>query len=319
MKRALILGVSGQDGQFLADYLLKCGYIVLGASRNHPFWEVNNLQLQRPKFHQLDVTNIDELRETISSFKPDEIFNLSGESSVARSFSEPKRTLKTNTIGLINILDVIVELNMHSDVKVFQASSSEMFGSSEFMLNENSPLLPTSPYGMSKSLSHRICSEYRDEFGIWIATGILFNHESQIHDARFVFQKIIRSLVEIRLGSKQFIELGNVDIARDWGYAKEYVVAMHSTLQTSKPGDYVLATGVVHSLTELISSTSEFLGLNQSIQSLMKSDASLIRPTDIKCSWGDPSRAERELGWRATTNFQQLIEIVTKFHLSAHS
>jgi len=315
VNRALILGVSGQDGQFLADYLIRLGYTVLGVSRNKPTYDKNRLNLSRPQHFNLDITDAVGLRDLIGNFEPDEIYNLCGESSVARSYLEPANTVRVNTLGLLNILESIKALNRKNNIRIFQASSSEMFGSSGRKLNENSALLPTSPYGMSKSLSHRICAEYRERFEMWVTTGILFNHDSELHDERFVFQKVIRSLVEIKLGMRQYLELGNFNIQRDWGYAKDYVIAMHKSLQSSRPDDFVIATGKLNSLRDLVTLTSSCLKLGPDIDSLIKTSDSLIRPTDITCSWGDPSRTELELGWKAQTSFVELIEKIVNFQL----
>jgi GDPmannose 4,6-dehydratase len=315
VNRALILGVSGQDGQFLADHLIRLGYTVLGVSRNKQTDDRHGLNLSRPQHFNLDITDVVGLRDLIGNFEPDEIYNLSGESSVAKSYLEPTNTVRVNTLGLLNILESIRDLNQERNVRIFQASSSEMFGSSDHKLNEKSALLPISPYGMSKSLSHRICAEYRETFDMWVTTGILFNHESELHDERFVFQKVIKSLVEIKLGIRQYLELGNINIQRDWGYAKDYVIAMHKSLQSYRPNDFIIATGKLNSLRDLITLTISYLKIDRDIDSLIKINPNLIRPTDIARTWGDPSRTELELGWKAQTGFAELVQKIVHFRL----
>ncbi len=316
MRRALILGVTGQDGQFLANLLLNLNYEVLGASRNLPNWRTNPLELLRPEHKIVDVANYLDLFRLIEAFMPDEIYNLSGESSVARSFLNPTDTASSNVMGVLNLLNVIRELGIQEQVRIFQASSSDMFGPSELQLSETSHLSPKSPYGVSKFLAHKMCLQYRDEFGIWVSSGILFNHESELRPQHFVFQKIIRSLVEISQGKRQFLELGNLEICRDWGYAGDYVEAMHKSLQSDDAQDYVIATGRLNSLRNVIEKTCQLLGLSSAMETYVKIDPSLIRPIDIERTWGNPKLAEELLGWKASTTFEELIEKMVRVNLS---
>ena len=308
MRRALILGITGQDGQFLANLLLKLGYEVLGASRNLPNWKNNPLGLLRSEHKIADVANYLDLFRLVEAFEPDEIYNLSGESSVARSFLNPTNTASSNVIGVLNLLNVVRELKIQECVRIFQASSSEMFGPSQVQLSETSHLSPKSPYGVSKFLAHKICLQYRDQFGIWVSSGILFNHESELRPQHFVFQKVIKSLVEISQGKRQFFELGNLEIYRDWGYAGDYVEAMQKSLQSDKPQDYVIATGRLKSLRNVMEKTCELLGLSGVMETYVKIDPSLMRPLDIERTWGNPKLAEDLLGWKAKTTFEELIE-----------
>lgn len=316
MRRALILGVTGQDGQFLANLLLNSNYEVLGASRNPPNWRNNPLGLIRPEHKIVDVSKYLDLFGLVQAFAPDEIYNISGESSVARSFLNPTETASSNVIGVLNLLNVVRELGIQERVRIFQASSSDMFGPSELQLSETSPLSPKSPYGVSKFLAHRMCLQYREEFGIWISSGILFNHESELRPQHFVFQKVIRSLVEISQGKRQFLELGNLEIYRDWGYAGDYVEAMQKSLQSDNPRDYVIATGRLNSLRNVIEKTCELLGLSGAVESFVKIDPSLMRPLDIERTWGNPKLAEELLGWKARTTFEELIEKMVRENLS---
>ena len=317
MRRALILGVTGQDGQFLANLLLNLNYEVLGASRNLPNWRNNPLGLLRSEHKIVDVANYLDLFRLIEAFMPDEIYNLSGESSVARSFLNPTDTASSNVIGVLNLLNVVKELGIQERVRIFQASSSDMFGPSQVQLSENSHLSPKSPYGVSKFLAHKMCLQYRNQFGLWISSGILFNHESELRPEHFVFQKVIRSLVEISQGKRQFLELGNLEISRDWGYAGDYVEAMQKSLQSDNPRDYVIATGRLNSLRNVIEKTCELLGLSSVVETYVKIDPSLMRPLDIERTWGNPMLAEELLGWKARTTFEELIEKMVRVNLSS--
>ena len=316
MRRALILGVTGQDGQFLANLLLNLNYEVLGASRNLPNWRNNPLGLLRSEHKIVDVANYLDLFRLIEAFMPDEIYNLSGESSVARSFLNPTDTASSNVIGVLNLLNAVKELGIQERVRIFQASSSDMFGPSQVQLSENSHLSPKSPYGVSKFLAHKMCLQYRNQFGLWISSGILFNHESELRPEHFVFQKVIRSLVEISQGKREFLELGNLEIYRDWGYAGDYVEAMQKSLQGNNPRDYVIATGRLNSLRNVIEKTCELLGLSGAMETYVKIDPSLMRPMDIERTWGNPKLAEELLGWKARTTFEELIEKMVRVNLS---
>ena len=316
MRRALILGVTGQDGQFLANLLLNLNYEVLGASRNLPNWRNNPLGLLRSEHKIVDVANYLDLFRLIEAFMPDEIYNLSGESSVARSFLNPTDTASSNVIGVLNLLNAVKELGIQERVRIFQASSSDMFGPSQEQLSENSHLSPKSPYGVSKFLAHKMCLQYRNQFGLWISSGILFNHESELRPEHFVFQKVIRSLVEISHGKREFLELGNLEIYRDWGYAGDYVEAMQKSLQSNNPRDYVIATGRLNSLRNVIEKTCELLGLSGAMETYVKIDPSLMRPLDIERTWGNPKLAEELLGWKARTTFEELIEKMVRVNLS---
>ena len=316
MRRALILGVTGQDGQFLANLLLNLNYEVLGASRNLPNWRNNPLGLLRSEHKSVDVANYLDLFRLIEAFMPDEIYNLSGESSVARSFLNPTDTASSNVIGVLNLLNAVKELGIQERVRIFQASSSDMFGPSQVQLSENSHLSPKSPYGVSKFLAHKMCLQYRNQFGLWISSGILFNHESELRPEHFVFQKVIRSLVEISQGKREFLELGNLEIYRDWGYAGDYVEAMQKSLQSNNPRDYVIATGRLNSLRNVIEKTCELLGLSGAMETYVKIDPSLMRPLDIERTWGNPKLAEELLGWKARTTFEELIEKMVRVNLS---
>jgi GDPmannose 4,6-dehydratase len=316
MRRALILGVTGQDGQFLANLLLNSNYLVLGVSRNLPNWNNNPLRLSRPHHKIIDVAKYSDLYDLIETFLPDEIYNLSGESSIAQSSSNPADTANSNVLGVLNLLNVVKELSLEKRVRIFQASSAYMFESSRLQLNEKSPLSPNTPYGVSKFLAHQICLQYREAFGIWVSSGILFNHESELRPQHFVFQKVTRTLVEISKGKKHILELGNLDIHRDWGYANDYVVAMQKSLQGEYPREYVIATGRLNSLRNLVEKTCEYLGLQYDLNSIVRIEPSLRRQLEIECTWGDPKLAEESLDWKAVTTFEEIIEKMVRANLS---
>jgi GDPmannose 4,6-dehydratase len=315
MPRALILGATGQDGQFLADFLMAKKYEVLGISRTKEPFQTNPLGLRRPNFQSIDVTNFQDLSNLINGFKPDEIYNLAGESSVSKSFKAPTQTIESNVIGLVNLLSVLVHNPKLQAIRVFQASSAEMFGSSNKALNEDSTFNPVSPYAISKLAAHKICSSYRSNFGIWISCGILFNHESELRPETFVFQKIITSAVAISRKKERSIKLGNIEISRDWGYSKDYVEAMWLTLQAGKPDDFVIATGKKHSLRDLIETVFKTLNIEQGVGEILEIDSSLSRPTDVASTFGDPRKIEEELGWKAKTNFEELVGLLVHHQL----
>jgi GDPmannose 4,6-dehydratase len=317
MRRVLILGVTGQDGQLLADQLIKKGDSVLGISRNLPNWASNPLKLFRPNHCILDTFDYKSLRDLIKDFQPGEIYNLSGESSVATSFSNVGSTINSNVLGTLNLLNAIHQLRLHKKTRIFQAASSEMFGPAETTLSESSLLAPVSPYGISKFSVYQICKQYREEFGLWISSGILFNHESELRSAKFVFQKVIKTLVEIKQSKREVLELGNLDVSRDWGYAGDYVDAMQRCLRFDHPRDFVIATGKLHSLRDLIQSTCEYLTLLKPIESLVRIDPSLKRVSDINCTWGNPEMARNLLGWTASTTFEEIIAKLVRFNLES--
>jgi GDPmannose 4,6-dehydratase len=315
MPRALILGATGQDGQFLADLLIRKGYEVLGISRLKRPFQRNPLNLLRPELKNLDVTNGKEMRGIVNQFIPNEIYNLAGESSVSKSFENPTLAVESNVVGLINLLNVVKENSKLTDVRIFQASSAEMFGSNHEKCNEQSPFNPVSPYAISKVAAHKLSHAYRDYLDCWISCGILFNHESEIRSETFVFQKIITSAVAIAQGRQSKLRLGNIEIARDWGHSRDYVDAMWKILQTDQPDDFVIATGVAHSLREVILLAFRMLRIEDKLQDLVEIDISLMRPVDIPSTCGDPKKIERELGWKATIDFENLIYSLIKFQL----
>lgn len=319
MPRALILGATGQDGQFLADFLLEKGYEVLGVSRNESPFQTNPISLLRPQFITIDISHGENLSNLLEGFKPEEIYNLAGQSSVSRSFQHPTETINSNVVGVVNLLNAIKKVPSLRNVRVFQASSAEMFGTNINQLNESSPFNPVSPYAYSKLAAHKISNLYRENYNFWISCGILFNHESELRPETFVFQKIVASAVAISKGKLNQLTLGNTAISRDWGYSRDYVEAMWLTLQAKEPQDYIIATGERHTLKELIEIVFGMLELSSEIENFIIIDGSLSRPTDVSCTWGNPHKINTHLGWSATTSFQALVERLVKYQIKIAS
>jgi GDPmannose 4,6-dehydratase len=315
MTTTLVLGVTGQDGQILSDKLIKEDHLVIGIARNIPNWSSNPLNLIRPKVLQGDILDSNFMLGIIKTYNPSTIYNLAGESSVAKSFLNPVGTLDVNSLGVLNILESIKKLKMGNKIKIFQASSSEMFGNSSSSLSENSSVNPISPYAISKYLAHKICIRYRDEYGFFISNGILFNHESELHDSHFVFQKVIRGLIKVSRGQATKIKLGNLEIERDWGYAPEYIDAMVKIMQTDSPSDYVIATGQSYSLKFLIEEVKVQLGIKRNIDEIVELDLGLIRPTEVTKTCGNPAKIKCELNWSASIDFRQLVKKIIEFNL----
>lgn len=315
MPRALILGATGQDGQYLSDFLLRKNYKVLGISRSKSAIQNNILSLMHPTFKSVDISNTLALKNVLNDFDPDEIYNLAGESSVSKSFKEPAETVQSNVVGLVNLLTLITQDSKFKNTRVFQASSSEMFGSSISQLNESSPFAPISPYAVSKLAAHKICQSFRSNFGIWVSCGILFNHESELRPSSFVFQKIITESVSISKGESEILTLGNLDVFRDWGHSRDYVEAMWEILQADTPDDFVVATGKMHSLRDVIKLSFSKLGIDSKIEECIKIDPILSRPTDIERTWGDPRKIEEKLGWKAKIDFEELVQILINHQL----
>jgi GDPmannose 4,6-dehydratase len=302
MKTALIFGVSGQDGAFLARFLLEKNYRIIGASRGRPANRFENLsQLHiRDKIEIVSVSmkSQDQLETLLKVHAPDEIYNLSGQSSVARSFDIPGETYESVATATLNLLDAVRELRM--PVKIFNAGSGDCFGYLDGMrAAEHSPLHPVSPYGVAKAAVFRHTDTHRQAYGMFACTGILFNHESRLRPEYFVTQKIVNTACRIAEGTCKVLSLGNTSIIRDWGWAPEYVEAMWLMLQQPEPEDYIIATGTSISLEDFADAVFTRLGLNW--KNYVKTDSGFVRPADIPAMYADPSKAHRELGWKART------------------
>ena len=317
MKKALICGVSGQDGAYLAKLLLEKGYEVYGGSRDSQMSSFNNLETLGIKSQiNLVSVNLIDFRSTLQSIikiKPDEIYNLAGQSSVSLSFEQPVETLESISIGTLNILESIRFSN--SSIKFYNAGSSECFGDTkENAADENTLFQPRSPYAVAKSTAFWLVSNYRDSYNINASTGILFNHDSPLRPDRFVTKKIISTACKITNNKSIKLKLGNLDISRDWGWAPEYVEAMWLMLQSEISEDYVIATGESNSLIDFIKTTFEYLNLNY--QDHVICDENLFRPSDFKIGRANPTKAEIKLGWKAKSKMKEVIEKMIYFEFS---
>ena len=316
-RTALICGVSGQDGSYLAQLLLSKGYTVFGTSRDVQGSSFSNLQKLGIKDQITYISMIPEdFRSVLVALRksnPDEIYYLAGQSSVGLSFEQPAETIQSITLGTLNILEGcrIME-NKSGSIKIYHAGSGECFGDTKGEpANEGTPFYPMSPYAVAKSSAYWLVNNYRDAYGLYACTGILFNHESPLRPERFVTQKIIRAVKRIAQGSNEKLKLGRLDIARDWGWAPEYVQAMWLMLQQGEPEDFVIATGTTITLEEFVKTAFEQADLNW--QDHIIQDQSLFRPTDLAIGCADPSRAIKNLGWQSST---QGIEVVKKMYQS---
>jgi GDPmannose 4,6-dehydratase len=313
MKKALICGVSGQDGAYLAKLLLQKGYEVYGGSRDAQMSSFRNLS--RLGIHQ-DVNllsiNINDFRsvlQTLLKTKPDEVYNLAGQSSVGLSFEQPVETLESISVGTLNLLEAIRFSEL--PVKFYSAGSSECFGDTgSAAADEMTPFRPRSPYGVAKAAAFWQVANYREAYQIQASTGILFNHESPLRPERFVTQKIVATACRIARGSSETLTLGNIDIARDWGWAPDYVEAMWLMLQQEQADDYVIATGHTHKLRDFIAVVFESVGLDWNDH--VRTDLSFFRPTDIAEGHADPTKAKQQLGWEATHAMEAVARLMVE-------
>jgi GDPmannose 4,6-dehydratase len=308
MKRALICGVTGQDGAYLSEFLLEQGYGVFGSTRSDPTLPVANLKslgiAGRAKIVELDLLNVMDVRRTLEEIKPDEIYNLTGPSSVGASFTNPQESIQGIAVGTMNLLEAMRQVLPKS--RLFLAGSSECFGNVDHPASETTPFNPRSPYAISKIAAHWTANIYRDGHGLFVCTGFLFNHESILRTERYVTQKVIATACRIAAGSDERLSLGNISIARDWGWAPEYVRVMWQMLQADQPKDYLIATGQTHTLETFVEKTFTALGLDY--HNFLESDPTLLRPTDIISSAGDPAKAGDELGWQAAYGLEEIIK-----------
>jgi GDPmannose 4,6-dehydratase len=317
-KTALIFGISGQDGAYLAELLLKGGYVLHGTSRDaeiSSFASLARLGIRNQiSLHSAVPTDFRSTFQVISRTAPDEIYNLSGQSSVGLSFQQPVETLESITVGTLNILECIRLLGR--PIRFYNAGSSECFGDTgDAPATESTPFHPRSPYAVAKSAAFWEVANYRDSYGLYACSGILFNHESPLRPQRFVTRKVTASAARIARGSGENLALGDLAIRRDWGWAPEYVEAMWAMLQQAAPEDLVIATGVAHSLEEFVDATFSELGLNW--RDHVRTDSSLLRPSEIRCGYGDASRAAASLGWKARTLMPEVVRRMVHEELAA--
>jgi GDPmannose 4,6-dehydratase len=307
-KRALICGVSGQDGAYLAKMLIDKGYEVYGGSRdaqNSAFENLKKLKVfDLVNYVSISVNDFRSVLQVIMKIEPDEVYNLAGQSSVALSFEQPVETLESIAFGTINLLEAIRFSKL--PIRFYNAGSSECFGNALEAVNEETPFKPRSPYGVAKATAFWEVANYREAYNLYACTGILFNHESPFRKERFVTKKIISTACRIYNGSKEKLVLGNIDIFRDWGWAPEYVEAMWLMLQQEKADDYVIATGESISLKEFVSLSFEALNLNW--EQYVSYDDSLLRPTDIDKGLANPQKAKAFLNWEPKVKSKELIK-----------
>lgn len=307
-KRALIFGVSGQDGAWLAKLLLEHGYEVHGSSRDRDAVSFGNLQclgiLDQVHLHSAAPVDFRSVAALLEAVNPSEVYNLSAQSSVSLSFEQPLETLNSIIIGTVNILEAMRFLNVGA--RFYNAASSECFGDTAVPAAEGTPFHPKSPYGTSKAAAYWAVANYRDAYGMFACSGILFNHESHLRPARYVSQKIVRGAADIADGRARTLHLGRLDIVRDWGWAPEYVDAMRRMLSHDRPEDFVIATGEAHTLEDFVDRVFAGFGLNWC--DWVEVDTSLYRPSEIAFSVGNPDKARRVLGWEATHRLDRLVE-----------
>lgn len=312
-RRALICGVSGQDGAYLARLLLDRGYHVTGTSRDAQVASFANLSAlgirERVTLESMVLTDFRSTLQTLSKTQPDEVYNLAGQSSVGLSFQQPVETMDSIGIGVLNLLEAIRFLGR--DIRLYNASSSECFGDTGGKpADESTPFQPRSPYAVAKSAAHWLVVNYREAYGIRACNGILFNHESPLRPARFVTKKIVAGACAIKRGEMKRLQLGNIDIARDWGAAPDYVDAMWRMMQLDNPTDLVIATGKTHTLEEFVAAAFEEVGLDW--RSYVDVEGSLKRPSDITYSAGNPAKADRLIGWRATSGMREVVQMMVR-------
>jgi len=331
MRKALITGVTGQDGAFLAEFLLSKGYEVHGIKRRSSLFNTQRIDhlyqdphSNHPSFvlHYGDLTDGSSLVSTIQKIQPDEIYNLAAQSHVMVSFEEPEYTADVDALGALRVLEAIRLLGLTKKTRFYQASTSEMFGLvRESPQSETTPFYPRSPYGVAKVYAYWITVNYRESYGIYACNGILFNHESPIRGETFVTRKITRALTHIKVGLQDCLYLGNLDSMRDWGHARDYVEMQWLMLQQECAQDYVIATGVQHSVREFVEIAAAELGMrlnwrgkgpeehavDEEGQTIVRVDPRYFRPTEVKTLLGNPEKARRELGWTPKTSFRELV------------
>jgi GDPmannose 4,6-dehydratase len=311
MRTALICGISGQDGAYLAQLLLSKGYSVCGTSRDAQMSSFSNLVKlgirDRVKLESVALNDFRSVLQVLTKIEPDEVYNLAGQTSVALSFEQPVETLESIAVGTLNLLESIRFLG--KPIKFYNAGSSESFGDTGGeAATESTPFRPRSPYAVAKATAFWEVANYREAYNLFACSGILFNHESPLRPERFVTQKIISTACRIAAGSAEKLFLGNIEIERDWGWAPEYVEAMYLMLQQQAPDDYVIATGTSHKLADFVDYT--FSALNLDWQKYVVSDKNLLRPTDIALGKGNPAKAKEKLEWQAKNQLPDIVKMM---------
>ena len=314
-KKAFITGITGQDGSYLAEFLLEKDYQVFGLTRRT---STQNYERIKHIIHDIELVSGDlidqhSLTNAIQTIKPDEIYNLAAQSFVQTSWDQPVLTGEFTALGVTRMLDAMKLA--HPAAKFYQASSSEMFGKVvETPQKETTPFYPRSPYGVAKVYGHWITVNYRESFNLFAVSGILFNHESPRRGLEFVTRKIANAVARIKLGKQDYVELGNLESKRDWGFAKDYVAAMWLMLQQDEPDDYVIATGETHSVREYLQLACQVAGISD-WSSIYRHNPKFDRPAEVDFLVGDPSKAKQKLGWAPKTTFEQLVALMVEAEL----
>jgi len=326
MKKALVTGITGQDGSYLAELLLKKGYEVHGIVRRSSLINTSRIDhlYQNIKLHYGDLTDSTNIVKVIQKVQPDEIYNLGAQSHVKVSFEMPEYTADVDGVGTLRILEAVQILGMEDRVRIYQASTSELYGLvQETPQSETTPFYPRSPYGVAKLYGYWIIKNYREAYGMYACTGILFNHESPRRGETFVTRKITRALSKISVGLQDVLELGNLNAKRDWGHAKDFVEAMWLMLQQDEPDDFVIATGVQYSVREFVEQAAPYFGMKilwkgegldevgidaNSGKVVIRVNPKYFRPAEVETLLGDATKAKKKLGWEPKTSFKQLVE-----------
>jgi GDPmannose 4,6-dehydratase len=321
MKKAIITGINGQDGSYLAEFLLSKGYEVHGILKRNSVSENQTSRIEHIKkdliLHYGDLSDYSSLHHVIEKIAPDEIYNLAAQSHVRISFEMPIYTSQVTGLGTLNLLEAV--RNSHVNPKIYQASSSEMFGNSiddDGYQRESTPMNPVSPYGCAKVFSYNICRNYRNSYGMYISNGILFNHESPRRGLNFVTNKVVKGAVDILKGKEEFLYLGNLDASRDWGHAKDYVEAMWLIMQQENPDDYVCSTGISHTVKDLV--VYVFGKLNLDWQKHVKLDERFLRPEELENLKGDSSKLREKTGWIPNYTFESMLDEMIEYQLNVN-
>lgn len=328
MKSALITGITGQDGSYLAELLLEKGYKVYGLVRRKSKLDFNNAEHLKDKVEFIfgDMTDVSSLIRAMKISKADEVYNLAAQSFVATSWESPLATAEIDGVGVTNILEAI--RTVKPEARYYQASTSEMFGKvQEIPQKETTPFYPRSPYGVAKLYGHWITKNYRESYNLFACSGILFNHESERRGEEFVTRKITKAVARIKNGMQDVLELGNLDAKRDWGHSKDYVQAMWLMLQQEEPDDYVISTGETHSVREFVTlafeaagmeiewhgkGVDEYATLKNSEKVVVKVNPKFYRPAEVELLIGDCSKAEKKLGWKRNVSYEQLVKLMVE-------
>ena len=322
MKKALITGITGQDGYHLSKLLIAKDYEVYGLNNGQRNSGLENFINQFPEVNLLtvDLTDFTSLLQIVDSVDPDEIYNLGALSFVGLSFKQPELTANVTGLGVLRLLEAVRKSGLERKVRFYQAGSSEMFGKvRETPQNELTPFHPRSPYGVAKTFAHYTCLNYREAYGMHISSGILFNHEGENRGFEFVTRKITSNIAKIKLGKISKFSLGDLSPKRDWGYAGDYVQAMWLMLQQEKPDDYVIATGITHTVRNFVEKAIQAANLPGTVEDYVTFDENMVRPSEVDLLVGDSSKAREKLGWSPVVKFDQLVQIMVENDLQIES